>query len=186
MTLLTIRCSEQALRSRHLRRTASVFPPAGWAVSTPHVAKLWGPLQLVRFLLALLTMLLAACSRHTGPVGRWLPNDGLIVVSERTGDTLLTQTDVPEAIMAVAANGQPRTIYVRLTVDAFDRYEALPDGEPLAVRIGTETFAHFPKLTQIGSHPPEFSLPDTLRPDGKRLSEALFTLRALGHQNLNR
>ena len=130
----------------------------------------------MRFLLATLIMTLAACSRHTERVGEWLPNETLTVVSERTGDTLFTYTDIPEAIVAVDANGQRRTIYVRLTTDAFDRYASLPEEELLAVRLGSETVVRFPKFMQIGSHPPEFALPDTIRSDGKHLSETLFTV----------
>ncbi len=129
----------------------------------------------MRYLVAFITLAVFACSRHAEERGQWLPNETLTILSERTGDTVLTHSDIPEAIIYIPGRGQEQTIEFRLTSDASKRYFDVPVEEPLAIRIAGETVVRFQKLSEIGSGPPRFSLPDTVGANGKHLSASLFT-----------
>jgi len=106
---------------------------------------------------------------------RWVPKDGLSVVTPNDAKTLFSSEDIRHTRIVVDAHDNNRTILFEVP-EAFARYMRLSTGEPLELQMNGIALARFAVPDHIGiySGPPEIPVPDKRTPEGSWLSTTIL------------
>jgi len=137
--------------------------------------------QIVVIVLSLLAI--TACSHPKK--GSWIPVQGIVVLSQQDGQSILTSADLPRAeIVAELKDGRrKRTIWFQLTEDAVNRY--MPrQAQHLVITLRGDKIATVEGYEKIGTFANNylFDVPDTILQNGKRLSDVLLTWHEDGRE----
>ena len=125
-------------------------------------------------------VLLLACSACSPPAnsryGKWVPVDGITVVSEPGGETILTSADLTQAMIVVEAAKKKTTIWFQLTDAAAERYRPPTDEQKWTLELQGTKLASVTDQQTIGSSPNNylFRVADVSLPSGKQMSEVLL------------
>ncbi|WP_131990156.1 hypothetical protein [Chthoniobacter flavus] len=135
-----------------------------------------------RFAITLVLLLMfCAYSRTTNSrYGKWIPVDGISVTSEPDGETLLTSTDLVQAMIFADDHQGNSTIWFQLTDAAKGRYRPPADGKQWTLRLRGAALASVTDQSTMGSFQNNylFRVADVPLPSGKRISEVILI-----HQN---